>query len=100
MKTKSPLKDLTLIQIILRFDTDEKARKHLEQRIVERRHCMSALPMQRPSQVFRHQSQSSRQDTRRTSLVFRLSETLHRDHWHSGLKIQKSRSANGLLLGI
>src|SRR5271170_7702658 len=30
MKTKSPLKDLTLIQIILRFDTDEKARKHLE----------------------------------------------------------------------
>jgi hypothetical protein len=30
MKTKSPLKDLTLIQIILRFDTDDKARKHLE----------------------------------------------------------------------
>jgi transposase-like protein len=30
MKTKSPLKELTLIQIILRFDTDEKARKHLE----------------------------------------------------------------------
>jgi transposase-like protein len=30
MKTKSPLKALTLIQIILRFDTDEKARKHLE----------------------------------------------------------------------
>ena len=30
MKTKSPLKDLTLIQIIQRFDTDEKARKHLE----------------------------------------------------------------------
>jgi transposase-like protein len=30
MKTKSPLKDLTLIQIILRFDTDNKARKHLE----------------------------------------------------------------------
>jgi transposase-like protein len=30
MKIKSPLKDLTLIQIILRFDTDEKARKHLE----------------------------------------------------------------------
>lgn len=30
MKTKSPLKDLTLIQIITRFDTDEKARKHLE----------------------------------------------------------------------
>src|SRR5271154_2892500 len=30
MKTKSPLKDLTLIQIILRFDTDKKARKHLE----------------------------------------------------------------------
>jgi transposase-like protein len=31
MKTKSPLKDLTLIQIINRFDTDEKARQHLEQ---------------------------------------------------------------------
>jgi transposase-like protein len=30
MKTMSPLKDLTLIQIILRFDTDDKARKHLE----------------------------------------------------------------------
>jgi transposase-like protein len=30
MKTKSPLKDLTLIQIINRFDTAEKARKHLE----------------------------------------------------------------------
>jgi transposase-like protein len=30
MKTKSPLKDLTLIQIILRFDTDAKARQHLE----------------------------------------------------------------------
>lgn len=30
MKTKSPLKDLTLIQIIERFDTDEKARKHIE----------------------------------------------------------------------
>ena len=30
MKTKSPLKDLTLVQIILHFDTDEKARKHLE----------------------------------------------------------------------
>src|ERR1035437_9333850 len=30
MKTKSPLKDLALIQIILRFDTDDKARKHLE----------------------------------------------------------------------
>lgn len=30
MKAKSPLKDLTLIQIINRFDTDEKARKHLE----------------------------------------------------------------------
>ena len=30
MKTKSPLKDLTLIQIIERFDTDEKARTHIE----------------------------------------------------------------------
>jgi transposase-like protein len=30
MKIKSPLKDLTLIQIVLRFDTDDKARKHLE----------------------------------------------------------------------
>src|SRR5271170_4912384 len=30
MKTESPLKDLTLIQIINRFDTDDKARKHLE----------------------------------------------------------------------
>src|SRR5580704_16535931 len=30
MKIKSPLKDLTLIQIVRRFDTDAKARKHLE----------------------------------------------------------------------
>jgi transposase-like protein len=30
MKTKSPLKDLTLIQIIDRFPEDETARKHLE----------------------------------------------------------------------
>ena len=30
MKAKSPLKDLTLVQIIERFDTDEKARKHIE----------------------------------------------------------------------
>jgi transposase-like protein len=30
MKTKTPLHDLTLIQIINRFDTDERARKHLE----------------------------------------------------------------------
>jgi transposase-like protein len=30
MKTKSLLKNLTLIQIINHFDTDEKARKHLE----------------------------------------------------------------------
>jgi transposase-like protein len=30
MKIKSPLKELTLIQIVLRFDTDDKARKHLE----------------------------------------------------------------------
>lgn len=30
MKAKSPIKDLTLIQIIQRFDTDDKARKHLE----------------------------------------------------------------------
>jgi transposase-like protein len=30
MKTKTPLHDLTLIQIINQFDTDEKARKHLE----------------------------------------------------------------------
>ena len=30
MKAKSPTKDLTLVQIIQRFDTDEKARKHLE----------------------------------------------------------------------
>jgi transposase-like protein len=33
MKIKSPLKDLTLIQIILRFDTDAKARAHLEKMI-------------------------------------------------------------------
>jgi transposase-like protein len=31
MKIKSPLKGLTLIQIITHFDTDEKARKHMEQ---------------------------------------------------------------------
>lgn len=30
MKSKSILKDITLIQIIQRFDTDDKARKHLE----------------------------------------------------------------------
>ena len=30
MKAKSILKDITLIQIIQRFDTDDKARKHLE----------------------------------------------------------------------
>jgi len=30
MKTKSLLKDITLIQLFDRFDTDEKARKHLE----------------------------------------------------------------------
>ena len=30
MKTKSPLKDLTLVQIVRRFDTDAKARAHLE----------------------------------------------------------------------
>lgn len=30
MKTKSPIKDITLIQLFDRFDTDEKARKHLE----------------------------------------------------------------------
>lgn len=30
MKIKSPLKDLTLIQIVNRFDTDDKARLHLE----------------------------------------------------------------------
>jgi transposase-like protein len=30
MKPTSPLKDLTLIQIINRFDTDDKARQHLE----------------------------------------------------------------------
>jgi transposase-like protein len=30
MKIKSPLKDLTLVQIVRRFDTDDKARKHLE----------------------------------------------------------------------
>jgi transposase-like protein len=33
MKIKSPLKDLTLIQIINRFDTDDKARAHLENMI-------------------------------------------------------------------
>jgi transposase-like protein len=33
MKIKSPLKDLTLIQIINRFDTDDKARAHLEKMI-------------------------------------------------------------------
>jgi transposase-like protein len=30
MKTKEPVKDLTLIQLFDRFGTDEKARKHLE----------------------------------------------------------------------
>ena len=30
MKVKSPLKDLTLIQLFDRFATDDKARKHLE----------------------------------------------------------------------
>jgi len=30
MKIKSPLKDLTLVQIVRRFDTDAKARQHLE----------------------------------------------------------------------
>lgn len=30
MKTKSPLKDITLIQLFDRFDTDDKAREHLE----------------------------------------------------------------------
>jgi transposase-like protein len=30
MKIQSPLKDLTLVQIVRRFDTDAKARKHLE----------------------------------------------------------------------
>jgi transposase-like protein len=33
MKIKSPLKDLTLVQIVRRFDTDAKARQHLEQMI-------------------------------------------------------------------
>jgi len=33
MKIKSPLKDLTLIQIIQRFDTEAKARVHLEKMI-------------------------------------------------------------------
>jgi transposase-like protein len=33
MKIKSPLKDLTLVQIVRRFDTDAKARAHLEKMI-------------------------------------------------------------------
>jgi transposase-like protein len=33
MKIKSPLKDLTLVQIVRRFDTDAKARQHLESMI-------------------------------------------------------------------
>jgi hypothetical protein len=52
MKTKSPLKDLTLIQIILRFDTDEKARKHLESVLWKREEISKARTRKSTCRLF------------------------------------------------
>ena len=98
MKIKSPLKDLTLIQIVLRFDTDEKARKHLETVLWK-----TALSARIANAMTKLNSGALNpmpsQDPRRTAMVFQLQKPFTVTIG-TVFEVQKSRSANGSLLGI